>query len=120
MPISRRRLLKLAASGVAAGYAPMPAFASIAEPQAAQQVESGAKKIIRLDRNENAYGPSPKAIAEILKNAGSVNRFPDSTDALVSSLAGLHKVKPEEILLGAGSTAIIKMAMDIFLRNGRK
>lgn len=120
MSISRRRLLKLAASGVAASYVPTPTFASIPDPQFPQQVETGAKKIIRLDRNENAYGPSPKAVAEIVKNAGSVNRFPDSTDALVSALASHHKVKPEEILLGAGSTAIIKMAMDIFLRNGRK
>jgi len=110
--------LKLAVSGMAAGYAPPPAFASTNETKIGRQVGAGSRKPIHLDRNENAYGPSPKGVAEILKHADLTNRFPDSTDALVSSLARFHSVKPEQILLGAGSTAIIKMAVNAFLRNG--
>jgi histidinol-phosphate aminotransferase len=120
MPISRRGLLKLAVGGVAAGYVSPPAFASANELKVAEQVGAGTKNPIRLDRNENAYGPSSKAVAEVLRNANSVNRFPDSTDALGSSLASVRGVRPEQILLGAGSTAIMKTAMNIFLRGGRK
>ena len=119
MSMSRRGLLKLAVSGMAAGYAPPPEFASTIETESGQQVGAGSRKPIHLDRNENAYGPSPKAVAEVLNHADLTNRFPGSTDALVSSLARFHGVKPEQILLGAGSTAIIKMAMNAFLRNGR-
>ena len=120
MSLSRRGLLKLAVGGMAAGYASPPTLASIKELEIAQQVGAGTRNPIRLDRNENAYGPSPKAVAEVLKNADSINRFPGSTDALMSALVSLHKVKPEQILLAAGSTEIIKMAMNVFLRNGRK
>jgi histidinol-phosphate aminotransferase len=120
MSISRRRLLKLAAVPAVAGFASLPVFSSTKEPEIAQEAGAGIKNPIRLDRNENAYGPSPKAMAEVLKNADSANRFPGSTEALASSLASVHNVKPEQILLAAGSTAIIKMAMNVFLRNGRK
>jgi histidinol-phosphate aminotransferase len=119
MSMSRRGLLKLAVSGMAAGYAPPPGFASTSETKFGQQLAAESRKPIHLDRNENAYGPSPKALADVLKNADSANRFPGSTDALVSSLAHFHSVKPEQILLGAGSTAIIKMGMNAFLRNRR-
>ncbi len=120
MSLSRRGLLKLALGGAAAGYASPPDFASINELKIAEQVEAGAKNLIRLDRNENAYGPSPKAVAEVLKNASSVNRFPGSADALVSALAGIHGIRREQILFGAGSTAIMKTAMNVFLPGGRE
>jgi histidinol-phosphate aminotransferase len=119
MAISRRGLLKLGVSGVAASYAPPPAFTSTTQTTIGQQVGAGTRKPIRLDRNENAYGPSPNAVAEVLKNANSVNRFPSSSDALGSSLASAHGVRREQILLGAGSTAIMKTAMNVFLRGGR-
>jgi histidinol-phosphate aminotransferase len=122
MSLSRRGLLKLAVGGMAAGYAPPPQFASSDETKIGQQVRVGAgtRKPIHLDRNENAYGPSPKALAEVLNHADLTNRFPGSTDVLVSSLARFHSVKPGQILLGAGSTAIIKMCVNAFSRDGRK
>jgi len=119
MAISRRGLLKLGVSGVAASYAPPPTFTSTTQTPIGQQVGAGTRKPIRLDRNENAYGPSPNPVAEVLKNAHSVNRFPGSSDALGSSLASAHGVRREQILLGAGSTAIMKTAMNVFLRGGR-
>jgi histidinol-phosphate aminotransferase len=119
MAISRRGLLKLGVSGVAASYAPPPTFTSTTQTTTGQQVGAGTRKPIRLDRNENAYGPSPNPVAEVLKNAHSVNRFPGSSDVLRSSLASAHGVRREQILLGAGSTAIMKTAMNVFLRGGR-
>ena len=120
MSIGRRGILKLVVSGMAAGYAPVPTFALTNETKIGQQVGARSSKPIHLDRNETAYGPSPKAVAEVLKNAGLANRFPGSTDALVPSLARFHSVKPEQILVGAGSTAIMKTAANVFLRDGRR
>ena len=120
MCISRRGLLKLAAGRAVAGVASLASFSSIKELEFAERGGAGSKKPIRLDRNENAYGPSPNAVAEVLKNANSVNRFPGSGDVLGSSLASVHGLRLEQILLGAGSTAIMKMAVNAFLRNGRK
>jgi histidinol-phosphate aminotransferase len=120
MSISRRGLLKLAAGRSVAGLASLASFGSIKELELAERGGVGSKKPIHLDRNENAYGPSPNAVAEVLKNANSVNRFPGSSDVLGSSLASVHDVRPEQMLLGAGSTAIMKMAVNAFLRNGRK
>jgi histidinol-phosphate/aromatic aminotransferase/cobyric acid decarboxylase-like protein len=57
---------------------------------------------------------SPNAVAEVQKSANSVNRFPNSSDVLGSSLASVHGVRSDQILLGAGSTAIMKMAVDLF------
>src|ERR1700677_1664586 len=120
MSISRRGLLKLAAGRAVAGFASLASFSSVKELELADRGGRESKKPIRLDRNENAYGPSPNGVAEVLRNANSVNRFPDSSDVLGSSLASVHGVRPEQILLGAGSTAIMKMAVNAFLRNGRK
>jgi histidinol-phosphate aminotransferase len=120
MSISRRELLKVAASRAVAGFASLASFSSTKELALAEWRGAGSKKPIRLDRNENAYGSSPNAVAEVQKNANSVNRFPDSSDVLGSSLASVHGVKPDQMLLGAGSTSIMKMAVNAFLRDGRK
>jgi histidinol-phosphate aminotransferase len=118
MSISRRGLLKQVAGGMVAGFGSLRDLDSIKGLAVRAWAETG--EFIRLDRNENAYGPSPKAVAEVLKNANSVNRFPDSTVALATTIAGVHGVASEQIYLGAGSTAIMKIALDSFLRNGRK
>ncbi|MEP6601305.1 MAG: histidinol-phosphate transaminase [Nitrospirota bacterium] len=69
---------------------------------------------IRLDRNENAYGPSTKAIAAMQQAASRARRYPDAA-ALQNELALRHNVKPEQIVLGAGSADILRMAASAFL-----
>jgi histidinol-phosphate aminotransferase len=78
-------------------------------------------RLIRLNSNENAYGPSAK-VADAVKSAvGSSNRYPYMQyDALAESIANLHRVKPDQILLGCGSTEIIRVAASAFLGNGKQ
>jgi len=76
---------------------------------------------IRLNSNENAYGPSEKAVAALREALQSVNRYPYSQDAaLVERIAQHHGVKSEQVLLGCGSTDILRMAAAAFLRRGKR
>ena len=67
---------------------------------------------VRLNRNEAAYGASPRAIAAIQENVADVaNRFPDVEWAdLTDRLAAMHRVSPEQIVIGCGSSDILRRA----------
>jgi histidinol-phosphate aminotransferase len=109
MPTSRRNILRFATLGTLAHTtAPL-----LIELSATSRLSSGAASShpIRLDRNENPYGPSNKAIEMIHSSAGSANRYPDDEYSdLINKIADIHKVKQEQILLGVGSREILRMA----------
>ena len=70
---------------------------------------------IRLDSNENAYGPSPKVADAIRAAAGRVNRYPfRKYDEVTGRIAALHKVQPEQVLFACGSTEILRVAACAF------
>lgn len=70
--------------------------------------ELGLKEVIKLASNENALGPSPKAIDAIKKNLSRINRYPDSNGFyLKKELAKRQKVSVSNIILGNGSDEII-------------
>lgn len=141
MRLNRRNLLKQLGAGVAASSLLTPKRAasetvSTAGPdQYASTPSSNAAKFdapIRLDRNENAYGASPKAIAAIQQSAGRVHHYPDGntleSNVLANNLAAHHNalradktnwLKPEQIVLGCGSGDILRMAACAFLGPGK-
>jgi histidinol-phosphate aminotransferase len=76
---------------------------------------------IRLDNNENAYGPSRRAIQAIQESVDLTNRYPDSEyNQLLETIASLHGIKAEKVVLGCGSSEILRMAAAIFLGLGKK
>lgn len=76
---------------------------------------------IFLYRNENAYGPSPKVVESIKSFGGSLNRYPRTNHhALVERLAAENHVNPEQVVLGCGSTEILRMAAFAFLGKGKQ
>lgn len=116
--LSRRNFFKAAgASAVAAATASLPSeLLAWAEPF--REPRPGGP--ILLNSNENAYGPFPGVLA-MPNPFQDANRYPDSSaDALVARLAKLHKVAPEQIVLGCGSTEILKIATNAFTGPGRK
>ena len=122
MPMTRRNLLHgIAAAGtvIAAGARPVAAFA----PSGLEQPLPGAPVSgpVLLNRNENAYGPSEKVQA-VIREASAVScRYPRGEyDALRMMLAELHKVKPEQIVLGSGSSEILRMAGAAYLGPNKK
>ena len=71
--------------------------------------------------NENAYGPSPRALAAIREVAPSAaNEYPDQRlKHLRSTIASIHNVPVEQVVIGCGSTEILRMAADAFLAPNR-
>jgi histidinol-phosphate aminotransferase len=117
---SRRDLLRTLGIGAAAGAAvqwPIAGMAasSVPEPNRRQPADG----FVRLDRNENAYGPSMKVASAIGRATGLVNRYPQYEE-VTDRIAAFHKIKPEQVLFGCGSTEILRVAACAFLGNGRQ
>jgi histidinol-phosphate aminotransferase len=120
-PLSRRRftqLLGLGLASTAVGTAGTASTAPVASPSTA--APSTALDIVRLSANENPYGPSPKAF-EAMREAFSLAwRYPDEgMDALVADLARHHNVGTGAVLLGNGSSEILKLCAAAFTGPGR-
>ncbi len=80
--------------------------------------ESGIS-CIKMASNENPFGPSPKALAAIREAAASANLYPDNESSeLTLKLAGLHKVAPEQVIVGAGSTSLLDIMARTLLAPG--
>lgn len=73
---------------------------------------------IRLSSNENPLGPGQAVLGAILGRFPEAGRYPvNSTPndgALTAAIARQFKVKPENIVLGAGSQEILKSAVRAF------
>src|SRR6185503_7033420 len=131
MPVSRRGFLRLV--GMDAG--PLSgAFLSargleahLAEAQAqgqrARPVLPPGVDEIRISSNENPLGPGRAALDAILGKFPEAGRYPfNSTPAdadLVAALAAKYKVKPENVVMGAGSQEILKSAMRAFVSESK-
>jgi histidinol-phosphate aminotransferase len=124
MPVTRRGFLHLlgAAEEVALSGAFLSARgleAHFAEAQAQGQrtrpvLPPGVDEI-RISSNENPLGPGKAALDAILGKFPEAGRYPFNSSpadaALVSAIADKFKVKPENVVLGAGSQEILKSAM---------
>lgn len=116
MPFSRRSFLhRLTAGAGAAALVQLPLaeklFAS-PEPQR-NPIIPGA---VRLNSNENAYGPLPSAMKAMQKSLAEGNRYPFAEyGPLTEAIAKSHGVNPRQVLIGAGSTEILRICAQAFL-----
>ena len=75
--------------------------------------------VIKLASNENALGPSPKAVAALRRAADSLHRYPDATCRdLRAALAKKLHVDPAALLVGNGSDELIVLALRAFVDPG--
>jgi histidinol-phosphate aminotransferase len=131
MPVSRRGFLQFARPGgeplTGAFLAARGLEAHLAEAQAQGQrarplLPPGVEEI-RISSNENPLGPGRAALDAILGKFPEGNRYPfNSTPSeadLQAAVAAKFKVKPENIVLGAGSQEILKNAMRAFVTPSR-
>jgi len=109
---SRRDFSRAAIQSLAAAVA-VPYLQSPAVDRHAVPTPEGA---IRINFNENNYGPSPKAL-EALANCGPLAcRYPFIADVqVVDAIARATGTKPENIILGCGSSEILRVADEAFL-----
>ncbi|GAC1652915.1 MAG: pyridoxal phosphate-dependent aminotransferase [Acidobacteriaceae bacterium] len=121
--ISRRSFFRTAAGAgaVAVVGAATPSVMAGWSPEPRRQGASEARTgPARLNSNENAYGafPSVRALPNPFLDS---NRYPfRADDALAEMLASQHRVRPEQVILGCGSTETIKTAVAAFTSPTRK
>jgi histidinol-phosphate aminotransferase len=84
----------------------------------AEQAGIPPEKIIRLNGNENPYGPSPR-VSEALASFHNYNHYPDPNQRqLRQVLSGYVQVPPESIVAGNGSDELIDLLLRVFVGPG--
>ena len=108
MSISRRNFLRVAGAGAAA----TAAVQSVGDECLAREATSVAAAVkprgpIRLNRNENAYGPSRPVLATMQRALDAANRYGEvESEALRDAIASHHHVSREHVVLGCGSAEV--------------
>jgi histidinol-phosphate aminotransferase len=81
--------------------------------------ELGIGEALKLASNENPLGPSPQAIAAILKALPELNRYPDGGCWLLRhKIAARHQVASEQVFVASGSVEVLNLLGFLFLRPG--
>jgi histidinol-phosphate aminotransferase len=76
-------------------------------------------QLIRLDSNENPFGPSPRAVEAMQSALATSNFYPDDDCAeLRRKLAACHAVPAEQVLVTAGSTEMLALLCQTMLAPG--
>jgi histidinol-phosphate aminotransferase len=79
------------------------------------------ERLVKLNTNENPYGPSPKALTAIRQvTDDSLRLYPDpSAEALRAAIASRYGVEPAEVFVGNGSDEVLAHAFHGLLAHGR-
>jgi histidinol-phosphate aminotransferase len=94
-----------------AGYTP-------GKPQRQAEKESGVS-CIKLASNENPFGPSPRAVEAMSAALASTNLYPDNdVSELRAVLAERHNLAPDQVVVAAGSTALLGIIARTLLATG--
>jgi histidinol-phosphate aminotransferase len=124
MPVTRRSFLRTLGAGSAALALPLPVVAArgleaaVGEGRRPGRVPPPAG--IRLDSNENPYGPAPEALQALHETLGESCRYPDFVlDELLERLEASLGVPKDHLLLGCGSGEILKVATEAFVTRDR-
>lgn len=84
----------------------------------AQQAGIAPEEVIRLNGNENPFGPSPEVV-KALGNFQHYNHYPDPDQRqLRDVLSGYLGVSAEQVVAGNGSDELIDMLLRMFLGPG--
>jgi histidinol-phosphate aminotransferase len=121
MAISRRNFFQQCAGSVfAATTFPLRSGRSFALQSPSPRTSPSIRPIY-LDNNENAYGPSEKAAEAMSDSLSLVNRYPGQEyERLSETIATLHGFKTEQVVLGCGSSEILRMTATAFLGAGKR
>jgi len=125
--LTRRRFVQTAGMGAAAAWIGARGREndvwSFLEPGLQAQAAQAAKPaftgpMIVLSSNENPLGPGKAVLDAVQKSFGPAGaqpgRYSGGTGPLIEALAKLHGVTPQNIVLGCGSTQILRSATHLF------
>jgi histidinol-phosphate aminotransferase len=111
--ISRRKFAHLLGVGAAAAIV-RPRFSIATERPSVKTAPTGSV-VVRLSANENPYGPSAKAHHAMTGSFDLCCRYPDeANDVLIDKIAKINGVSREQIVLGDGSSEILKLCAETF------
>ena len=77
--------------------------------------------MIKLNTNENPYGPAP-GVETAIKNmdADDLRRYPDpAADILISSLADYYQLEKDQVFVGVGSDDVLAMCFLTFFNSDK-
>ncbi|MDO9281417.1 MAG: histidinol-phosphate transaminase [Methylotenera sp.] len=77
--------------------------------------------LVKLNTNENPYGPSPKVIAALkLEAADTLRLYPDpNSDALKAAIAEVHHLNTNQVFVGNGSDEVLAHVFQALLKHSR-
>lgn len=85
-----------------------------------EQLDRSPESIVKLDGNENPYGPVPEVL-QALGDLRSVHIYPDPTSTrLRQALSEFTGLPIEQLLVGAGADELIDLLMRLLLEPGDK
>lgn len=85
-----------------------------------QRTENDYDGMAKLGNNENPYGPSP-AVMKAMENAWKYSMrygYPDG--GITDAIAKHHDLKPENVMVTAGSGEVLQTVAMAYTRNGKK
>ena len=88
-------------------------------PSPKQAPADSQPRLVKLDSNENPFGPSPRALEAMQSALAATNAYPDDDcSELRRKLATYHDVPTEQVLITAGSTALLGLLCQTMLAPG--
>ena len=119
MPFAISRRMFAGTLGAAAGAALLDSPFVRRTAEAATGRREQPLDAVLLNSNENPYGPSAKALEAAAK--APPNRYPDGLEEKVrAAIAKHHGVAPERVVLGCGSSEVLRMADMAFSGPGKR
>lgn len=116
MTLSRRSFLRTTAATATLLQFPITDLFASPEPQR-NPIMQGA---VLLNSNENAYGPLPSAMKAMQDALARGNRYPFSFyDPLISRIAAANNIGKDQVIVGAGSTELLRISAQAFLGPGK-
>lgn len=87
--------------------------------ETAREIGMAPKDIVKLASNENALGPSPRAIGAMVAAISSTHIYPDGAAFdLRSRIAEIHGVRFDQTVVGNGSSELIELICHACLKPG--
>jgi histidinol-phosphate aminotransferase len=120
LALSRRSFARALGIGAAGALLRPVLVPSLAETAPAATAQPDARRPVRLSANENPYGAPPAVAAALAGAVGRVALYPDEeADALQAEIARLHGVTAEQVVLGNGSSQVLRLAAAAAAGSGR-
>ena len=109
-----RRVFVANGARASVGLAALPgaALAAEAPPWTLAQGRPSQDALLRLNHNANPLGMPPRARAAVLEAMEEVPHYPGPRrETLIDRIAELHGVGRDQVVLGSGSTEVIRLAV---------